>query len=246
MSFSEFFKKNGNYILSALSVVGTVASIVLTAKITPKAVQRKEELKKQKGDDFKKKDAVISDVKSYAPVIATGIGTVASIVGNTILSNRQQASLIGLYTFANASYSKYKDKINSALEKAGLKEKIEEDIARQDVKDMGLTISDDNPDTILVYDMFTLSYMETTMDELLTAEHYVNETLRKYGRCSVIDFYRQLDMDVVLKNYYDDEYPISMQSLWWIEDEVHFWHRRACIDENFYVLMLSFEEPQLL
>ena len=84
------------------------------------------------------------------------------------------------------------------------------------------------------------------MDELLTAEHYVNEVVRKHGRCSVIDFYRQLDMDVVLKNYYDDEYPISMQSLWWIEDEVHFWHRRACIDENFYVLMLSFEEPQLL
>lgn len=246
MSFSEFFKKNGNYILSALSVVGTVASIVLTAKVTPKAVQRKEELKKQKGDDFTKKDAVISDIKSYAPVIATGIGTIASIVGNTILSNRQQASLIGLYTFANASYSKYKDKINSALEKAGLKDKIEEDIARQDAKDMGISISDDNPDTILVYDMFTLSYMEITMDELLTAERHVNETLRKYGRCSVQEFYRYLDMDVIFKNYYVDEYPINMQDLWWVEDEVHFWHRRACIDENFYVLMLSFEEPQLL
>lgn len=246
MSFSEFFKKNGKYILTALSIVGTVASIGLTAKIAPKAVQRKEELKKQKGEDFTKKDAVISDIKSYAAVIGVGLGTVASIIGNTILSNRQQASLIGLYTFANASYGKYKDKINSALEKAGLKDKIEEDIVRQDVKDMGISISDDNPDTILVYDMFTLSYMETTMDELLSAEHYVNETLRKYGRCSVIDFYRQLDMDIVLKNYYDDEYPISMQSLWWVDNEVNFEHRRACIDENFYVLMLSFEEPQLL
>lgn len=246
MSFSEFFKKNGNYILSALSVAGTVASIVLTAKITPKAVQRKEELKKQKGDNFTKKDAVISDVKSYAPVIATGIGTVASIIGNTILSNRQQASLIGLYTFANASYGKYKDKINSALEKAGLKDKIEEDIARQDARDMGLSISDDKPDTILVYDMFTLSYIETTMDELLTAEHYINERVRKYGRCSVIDFYRHLDIDVIFKNYYEEEYPINMQDLWWIDDEVHFWHRRVCIDENFYILMLSFEDPQLL
>lgn len=246
MSFSEFFKKNGHYILSALSVAGTVASIILTAKVTPKAVQRKEELKKQKGDDFTKKDAVISDIKSYAPVIATGIGTIASIVGNTILSNRQQASLIGLYTFANASYGKYKDKINSALEKAGLKDKIEEDIARQDARDMGLSISDDKPDTILVYDMFTLSYIETTMDELLTAEHYINERVRKCGRCSVIDFYRQLDMDVIFKNYYEEEYPINMQDLWWIEDEVHFWHRRACIDENFYILMLSFEDPQLL
>ena len=246
MSFSEFFKKNGHYILSALSVAGTVASIILTAKVTPKAVQRKEELKKQKGDDFTKKDAVISDIKSYAPVIATGIGTIASVVGNTILSNRQQASLIGLYTFANASYGKYKDKINSALEKAGLKDKIEEDIARQDARDMGLSISDDKPDTILVYDMFTLSYIETTMDELLTAEHYINERVRKCGRCSVIDFYRQLDMDVIFKNYYEEEYPINMQDLWWIEDEVHFWHRRACIDENFYILMLSFEDPQLL
>lgn len=246
MSFSEFFKKNGHYILSALSVAGTVASIILTAKVTPKAVQRKEELKKQKGDDFTKKDAIISDIKSYAPVIATGIGTVASIVGNTMLSNRQQASLIGLYTFANASYGKYKDKINSALEKAGLKDKIEEDIARQDARDMGLSISDDKPDTILVYDMFTLSYIETTMDELLTAEHYINERVRKCGRCSVIDFYRQLDMDVIFKNYYEEEYPINMQDLWWIEDEVHFWHRRACIDENFYILMLSFEDPQLL
>lgn len=246
MSFSEFFKKNGNYILTALSVVGTAASIVLTAKITPKAVQRKEELKKQKGDNFTKKDAVISDVKSYAPVIAAGIGTVASIIGNTILSNRQQASLIGLYTFANASYGKYKDKINSALERAGLKDKIEEDIVRQDARDMGLTISDDNPDTILVYDMFTMSYVETTMDELLTAERHVNNVVRKRGRCSVIDFYRQLDMDVIFKNYYDEEYPINMQDLWWIEDEVHFWHRRACIDENLYIVMLSFEEPQLL
>lgn len=246
MSFSEFFKKNGHYILSALSVAGTVASIILTAKVTPKAVQRKEELKKQKGDEFTKKDAIISDIKSYAPVIATGIGTVASIVGNTILSNRQQASLIGLYTFANASYGKYKDKINSALEREGLKDKIEEDIVRQDARDMGLTISDDKPDTILVYDMFTLSYIETTMDELLTAEHHINEVVRKRGRCSVIDFYRQLDMDVILKNYYEEEYPINMQDLWWIDDEVHFWHRRAYIDENFYIIILSFEDPQLL
>lgn len=246
MSFSEFLKKNGNYILSALSVAGTVASIVLTARITPKAIQRKEELKKQKGDNFTKKDAVISDVKSYAPVIATGIGTVASIVGNTILSNRQQASLIGLYTFANASYGKYKDKINSALEKAGLKDKIEEDIARQDASDMGLTISDDNPDNILVYDMFTLSYIETTMYELLSAEHYVNESMRKRGRCSVRDFYKYLDMDVILNNYYDDEYPISMSCLWWIDNEVHFWHRRACIDENNYIVILSFDEPEFM
>lgn len=246
MSFSEFLKKNGKYILTAFSIAGTAASIILTAKIAPKAVQRKEELKKQKGEDFTKKDAVISDIKSYATVIGVGLGTVASIIGNTILSNRQQASLIGLYTFMNTSYGKYKDKINSALEKAGLKDKIEEDIARQDACDMGLTISDDNPDTILVYDMFTLSYIETTMDELLTAEHYINEVVRKRGRCSVIDFYRQLDMDVIFKNYYDDEYHISMQSLWWIDDEVHFWHRRACIDENFYIVMLSFDEPQLL
>lgn len=246
MSFSEFFKKNGKYILTAFSIAGTAASIILTAKIAPKAVQRKEELKKQKGEDFTKKDAVISDIKSYATVIGVGLGTVASIIGNTILSNRQQASLIGLYTFMNTSYGKYKDKINSALEKAGLKDKIEEDIVRQDVHDMGLTISDDNPDTILVYDMFTLSYIETTMDELLTAEHHINEVVRKRGRCSVIDFYRQLDMDVIFKNYYDEEYPINMQDLWWIEDEVHFWHRRACIDENFYIVMLSFEEPQLL
>lgn len=246
MSFSEFLKKNGKYILTALSVAGTAASIILTAKIAPKAVQRKEELKKQKGEDFTKKDAVISDIKSYALVIATGIGTVASIVGNTVLSNRQQASLIGMYTFTNTAYNKYKDKINGALERAGLKEKIEDDITRQDVQDMGIKITDDNPETILVYDMFTLSYIETTMDELLTAEHHVNEIIRKHGRCSVQEFYRYLDMDVIFKNYYDDEYPISMQALWWIDDEVHFWHRRACIDENFYVLMLSFEEPQLL
>lgn len=246
MSFSEFLKKNGKYILTALSVAGTAASIILTAKIAPKAVQRKEELKKQKGEDFTKKDAVISDIKSYALVIATGIGTVASIVGNTVLSNRQQASLIGMYTFTNTAYNKYKDKINGALERAGLKEKIEDDITRQDVQDMGIKITDDNPETILVYDMFTLSYIETTMDELLTAEHHVNEIIRKHGRCSVQEFYRYLDMDVIFKNYYDDEYPISMQDLWWIDDEVHFWHRRACIDENFYVLMLSFEEPQLL
>lgn len=246
MSFSEFLKKNGKYILTAFSIAGTAASIILTAKIAPKAVQRKEELKKQKGEDFTKKDAVISDIKSYATVIGVGLGTVASIIGNTILSNRQQASLIGLYTFANASYGKYKDKINSAMERAGLKDKIEEDIVRQDVRDMGLTISDDRPDTILVYDMFTLSYIETTIDELLSAENYVNEQVRKYGRCSVEQFYKCLDMDIIFRNYYDDEYPISMRNLWWIDNEVNFEHRRACIDENFYVLMLSFEEPQLL
>lgn len=246
MSFSEFLKKNGKYILTAFSIAGTAASIILTAKIAPKAVQRKEELKKQKGEDFTKKDAVISDIKSYATVIGVGLGTVASIIGNTILSNRQQASLIGLYTFANASYGKYKDKINSAMERAGLKDKIEEDIVRQDARDMGLTISDDNPDTILVYDMFTLSYIETTIDELLSAENYVNEQVRKYGRCSVERFYNCLDMDIIFRNYYDDEYPISMRNLWWIDNEVNFEHRRACIDENFYVLMLSFEEPQLL
>ena len=102
-----FFKRNSSVILTCVGGIGVIATAVLSVKATPKAYERIEQAKKEKGKELTKFETIKSAAPSYIPAVAVGLGTLVCIFGANALNKRQQASLISAYTLIDKSYKQY-------------------------------------------------------------------------------------------------------------------------------------------
>ena len=71
-----FLKRNSATILTCVGAVGVVATAVLTAKATPKAMTLLEEAKEEKGDDLTKLEIVKVAAPVYIRPVIIGAATV--------------------------------------------------------------------------------------------------------------------------------------------------------------------------
>lgn len=108
-------KKATPTILTCIGAIGVVATAVLTAKATPKALElvKVDSRKIHDGDPnaATKMEAVKSCWKCYIPAAITGAATITCIFGANILNRRQQAALTSAYALISRSYDDYKRKV---------------------------------------------------------------------------------------------------------------------------------------
>ena len=83
---SAFFKRNASTILTCVGGVGVIATAVLAVKATPKAYERIEKAKKEKGEELTKFETVKAAAHSYIPTVAVGVGTLVCIFGANALN----------------------------------------------------------------------------------------------------------------------------------------------------------------
>lgn len=88
-------KKNASIILSCLGAVGVVATAIVTAKATIKAVDILEDA--EKDHELTKKEKIKAVAPTYIPAVVLGASTVACIFGANVLSTKYQASLMSAY-----------------------------------------------------------------------------------------------------------------------------------------------------
>ena len=93
MNIQALIKRNASTILTSLGAAGVLATAIITAKETPKALSLLEEAKEKKGEKLTKWEKVKIAGPTYIPAIATGAATVACIFGSNVISKRQQAPL---------------------------------------------------------------------------------------------------------------------------------------------------------
>lgn len=190
-------KKATPYILSALSVIGVVATAVLSAKATAKALEQVEER-----DDI---------WKCYIPTALTAIATCACIIGNGVLNRKQQASLISAYTLLASSYKKYRNQakeiygpdadqkiINGmAVEKA----KMDFQIYSPDLVSTATSGWGREEDEVkhLFYDSFSERYFESTLSRVYQAELAINRNMNVScgGFVTCNDFYKFLGLEPI-------------------------------------------------
>lgn len=114
-------------IFGLISAIGTVATAILVAKETPKALKKIEELKSSKKTS--KKDYIKALVPIYWPAGAICLGTIISTTVSQIISIRTEASLIATTTLLSQGWNKYKYKVKEFLGPTGEK-LIRADIAK--------------------------------------------------------------------------------------------------------------------
>jgi hypothetical protein len=185
-----FVGRNGSTILTCFAGVGLVATAVLTAQATPKAMTRVENAKAEKGEDLTKLQTVVAAAPAYIPPILTGVATIACMFGANALNKRQQASLMSAYALLDNSYKEYKKKVGD-LYGEDADRKVKEEIAKDKFAESELTPANGMK---LFYDDFSGRIFESTTEKVLDAEYNINRDLSMQGYATLNDFYNYLGL----------------------------------------------------
>lgn len=234
-------KKATPTILTCIGGIGVVATTVLAVKATPKAIDliQEDSRKNHDGDPnaATKTEVVKSCWKCYIPAAATGVTTVACILGANILNRRQQASLASAYAVVSRSYTNYKQSVKDLYGKEAHKKVLQHmDIKKAEpsrisapslLTDACLDFEDAKEEERLFYDPFSQRYFTSTIGQILQAEYHLNRNFALEGGCiGVNDFYRFLGIEPV-ERFKDFG--------WWVDDDLYwidFDHVKTTVDDG--------------
>lgn len=189
-------KKASPTILSIFGAVGVVTTVVLAVKATPKALEQiegaKEIKNRENGENLTRMERIAACWRCYIPATATGIATIACILGANVLNRRQQASLASAYALMNRSYSDYKRQVKEIYGEDAHKkimsslatEKVDSDHVIKAPGIMGessLEFEDADEEERLFYDSFSGRYFTSTISKVLQAEYHLNRNFAING-----------------------------------------------------------------
>lgn len=160
---TSFFKRHGSTILTCVGAVGTIATAVMTAKATPKAMRLLEEAEYEKGEDLTKLEKVKTIAPAYIPSVIIGASTLACIFGANILNQRQQAMMASAYAFLSNSYNEYKNKVGE-LYGDDANDRIIEEIAKDNYESFPPMESEEEE---LFYDLNSNNYFTARFQDVL-------------------------------------------------------------------------------
>lgn len=190
-----FFKRNSSTILTCVGAVGVVATAVAAVKATPKALALIKENEEEKGEKLTKKEIIKVAGPAYIPSAIIGAGTIACIFGANVLNKHSQASLASAYALLDGSYKEYKNKVKEVLG-----EEAEQKVVRSITEDH---YADDtsNTDEPVFFDLYSLKFFNTTYENVLKAEQFVNDVFQSRGYVSLGEFYDVLGISDDINAY---------------------------------------------
>lgn len=222
-----FFKRNGSTIMTCVGGVGVIATTVMAVKATPKALQRLEEAKDEKGEDLTVLEKVQVAGPVYIPSVVVGVSTLACIFGANMLNKRQQAGLMSAYALLDSSYKEYKNKVVELYGKEG-HSKVREEIAKDKYEESDISVKGD---TQLFYDEFSGRYFESTMERVLAAEYELNHIMSQDCGVYLNEFYELLGIDTIEYGDYLGWSSFHLAETYWY-CWIEFEHTKAVIDDN--------------
>ncbi len=125
--FARGINANSPTIMAGLAVAGTISTVILAIRATPKAIKRLEEIE---GTDFPIKVKVEETWKFYMPAAISGAATVALIIGSNRVGVRRQVAMAGAYTLLDSAFRNYKDEV---LEQIGAtkEQRVRDEVAKK-------------------------------------------------------------------------------------------------------------------
>lgn len=237
-STQRFMNRNGATILTYVAGVGVVATAVMAAKATPKALELLEKAKEEKGEKLTKVEVIKTAAPAYALTVVMGVSTIACVFGANVLNKRQQAALMSAYAMLDASYKDYRKKVKE-LYGEDADGKVKEEIAKDKYEETEVPKTDGKT---LFYDSFSERFFESTLAKVKEAEYEINHILACNGGAFLNEFYDLLDIPRV---DYGDELGWSIcmisEMTWtpWLE----FWHDQKVMNDGreYYTIDMNVE-----
>lgn len=151
-------------VLTCIGAAGVVATSVMAVKATPKAVELLKNAEEEKGDKLTKTEVVKVAAPAYIPAIATGVATVACIVGANVLNKHQQAAIASAYALLDRTYKTYSNKVSELYGEESSAE-IKEALAKDEYEE--IADKERSEDKELFFDYNTLQYFEARFDDVV-------------------------------------------------------------------------------
>jgi len=128
--------------------------------------------------------------KCYIPAVASGIATIACVVGSHRVSTRRTAAAYSLMTFTDAAFKEYREKVAETIgekkEEAIRDEVVKDRIARNPPSNEVVLVG---PGNVLCCELYTGRYFNSDMHTLLSAENELNARLLREMYATLSDFY---------------------------------------------------------
>lgn len=221
-----FLRRNAPTILTCVAAVGTIATAILAAKETPKALKRIDQAKEEKGEELTKFEVVQAAAPAYIPAAVVGTSTIICMFGANTLNKRKQASLISAYALLDNSYKEYKNKV---IELYG--EEADTTVKQEIVKDKYDENVDISENKQLFFDFYSNRYFESTIEKVQNAEYFVNRELALWDCVDLNQFYDLLEiprLDSGENVGWSVEACVAFYGSSWID----FDHQKVMIDDD--------------
>jgi hypothetical protein len=192
---------NSPHILTAVAVVGSVTTAVLTGKASYKACEiiRVETDIAYRGLDEERfplpaKAKVELTWKLFVPAVGTGALTVAAILGSNRISASRAAGLAAAYSLSERAFEEYTHKV---IEKMGpkqeqaLRDELAQELVQRTPRTTEVIIASGN---VLCLEALTGRYFRSDMETLRKAANDMNEVLLHNGYVSLSDFYEKVGL----------------------------------------------------
>ena len=203
-----FVKRNSSAILCCAAAAGVVATTVVAVKSTPKAMKLIQEREEEKGEKLTKLEVIKVAGPTYVPSILLGVSTIACIFGANVISKKQQATLVSLYSLLDSSYKSYKDNVKETFGEDA-DNKIAQTIANKhyckvvDANDNydGNIPSEEVSGADIFMDFCTFGFFYSTMEDVKNAEKFINDILRMRGDVYLNEYKTALGLESTKIDY---------------------------------------------
>lgn len=194
--------KHSPEILTGIGIIGSVTSVILAVKITPKVITKIQKLEK---DNIKltKKDIVKLCWKDYAPIAALEIMSIGCIIGGNSINLKRNAALGAAYAMSEKALIKYKDKVIETIgekEEQKIREKIHEDDIKNNPPTQGTIILTQNGNT-LFRDEISGRYFRSDMITINKVINKLNEKINHQDYVSLNELYSELGLEPIKEGY---------------------------------------------
>lgn len=211
----KFIQDNSPTILTAIGVVGTISTAILSGRASIKAADILREKKidaEIENEQISTKEKVLAVWQEFLPPVGSGVLTLAAIIGANRVSVRRAAALAAAYSLSEKTAKEYKEKI---VEKLGLnkEQQARDELAQKRVNDNPLqsqqVIITGNGE-VMCYDMQSGRYFKSSMETLRRVQNDINQEVLANGYATLRDFYAMLNLKATP---YSDE-------IGWTQDEL--------------------------
>lgn len=233
-------KRNAPVILSTVGAVGVVATGVMAAKATPKALLLLQQAKEEKNnEELLLIEKVVAVAPAYIPATLVGVSTIACIFGAHVLNKKQQAALMSAYALLNTSYQDYKNKTKEILGEAGEKE-IRTELAKDKAKEQDVKDEDDGKN--LFYDEYSKRYFRATNETILRAEYELNKEVTTNFYATLNEYYDMIGLDRIDGGDSIGWSSSQMYDMYW-NDWIEFWHEKVELEDGMVCYIIHYTEP---
>lgn len=236
-----FMKRNASTILTCMGGAGVVVTAIMAVKATPKALERLDEAKKEKGEDLTKMEAVRATGVVYIPSAMVGMATIACVFGANTLNKRQQAALMSAYALLDSSYKEYKNKV---IEMQGeeFDKEVRTEVAKDHYKDADIQNEDDGKQ--LFYDEYSHRYFRASNETILSAEYAINKVLTEDCYASLNELYDLFEIDKIDGGDVVGWSSAQMFDMYW-SSWIDFYHEKVEMEDGMECFIIHYTEPMI-